>query len=49
MVARLAGKAISGKEEDADAGAKPGLVGDGHRPIAIHPADDVTGKRQVGP
>jgi hypothetical protein len=48
VVARLAGKAISGQEEHADAGAKPGLVGNGHGAIAIHSADDVAGKRYVG-
>ena len=48
VVARLAGKAISGMREYADAGAKPGLVRDGHRAIAIHSPDDVAGKRYVG-
>jgi len=48
VVARLAGKATSSKKEYADTGAKPGLVDDGHRAIAIHPADDIAGQRQVG-
>jgi hypothetical protein len=45
---RLAREAIAGKKENADAGAKPGFLGDGHRAVAIHPADDIAGKRQVG-
>jgi hypothetical protein len=49
MMTRLARQPISREKQYPNAGAEPGLVGNGHRPVAIHPTDDIACEREVGP
>src|SRR5450756_1726737 len=49
MMTRLARQPIPREKQYPNAGAEPGLVRNGHRPVAIHPPDDVACECQVRP